>query len=653
MIKVLLFLLVSLVSFQLFAELPTPLRNALERVEAGAGGAAEERVLRRFVSDASEEVRLAARVGMSRSLRGRGQWREALEWVESYAAATPENLAWPRIQGFVEAARGRMGLGQTFDAVSRLNRGREAAEPGLARIAVLRALSEVSEARPDLKGALEFELLALEQGVDWFRRRRVEETDSREWQAAKPGHDVWLSWKPEIEARIAELRRRIRVEQYGLDFVLYEEAQTLRRADHANAWDFTDVAGVFRSRDAAVSPPVPGADFAAARERYQEILRFYPEGVYREAARLYGALCLAHLGDSRGALNELMAFYREDPAGLYRGEALKRMGDIHLFAEGDRRSAREAYERAARWIDTVKQQTRILDTYLAPGASRGISTPPNEFRTVDRQGLLQTRTPPLYALVNRASAPWYLDALRAETEWTLAFLAVLDGDAVRVRAHMDLALAHDAAMRRQVDAGAVNVHARILDRVETGKALVGEAVELGGLREREAILMQWADMQFLLENFESARSLYRRIQTAAARADNGNAVTRAALGESLLARAVQDPKRRESIPRLIEIAERYPRAPSSPYLLYRAALLTHGDPVPPAELFARVYTRYPNSRHAAMARFDEILRTIPWNEHARRRAAIDRFKRDYPNLNTHHDMLERHDRQVLDLTGRG
>jgi len=645
-------LLIFTASFTLHAELPAPLRAALERVEAGAGGPGEERVLRRYAGDAQVEVRLAARVGMSRALRGRGQAREALGWVEEYAAPTPENLAWPRVQGFAEAARVRMAMGQSYDAVTRLNRARETSAEGLARMAVLRVLSDISESQPDLAKALDFELLALEHGTRWFRRRRVEETGSRDWQAAKEGHETWLTWKPEIETRIAELRRRIRADQYGLDFVLYEEAQTLRKANHVNAMDFTDVAGVFRSRDPGLAPRVPGADFAAARARYEEIIRLFPEGVYSDASRLYGAVCLLHLGDGRRALNELMAFYRADPGGLYRGEALKLMGDVHLFAEGDRRNAREAYERAARWIETVKNQTRVLETYLAPAASRVLSTPPTAVRTLDRDGLLRTQAPPVHSLVNRVTAPWYLDALRAETEWKLAFLAALEGDAAKTRAHLDLALAHDPPLRRQVDAGALNAYSRILERVDAGKPLVGEAAELSGLREREALLIQWADMQFLLEHFDSARDLYRRIQTAAERADNGNAVARAALGESLLARAVQDPKRRESIPRLIDIAERYPRAPAAPYLLYRAALLSHGEPVPPAELFARVYTRYPNSPHAVRARYDELLRTIPWEEHARRRQAIDRFKRDFPQHKDYHDLLERHDRQVLELSSR-
>ncbi len=628
------------------APLPQQLASALERVKGGLAGAAEERELRRYANEAEAGPRVTARVGLARVQRKRGQTRAALPWVEEYAAPTPENLAWPRIQGLVEVSRLRAELGQTFDALQRLNRARETAPEGLARTAVLRALSELLECQPDLDKALEYESLALEQGITWFRRRRVEETDSREWQPPKPGHETWEIWKPEIEARVALLRRRIRVDRYGLDFVLYEEAQSLRRADHPLAMEFLRVEQLFGERGGPTR--LPEADFTKARERYLELVRGFPDGIYAEAATLHAAVCLAHLGDTRGAIQELNAFFRRNPTGLYRGEALKIIGDLALFAQGDPRNALEAYGRAAAWLHAVSEQTRVLETYAVPEKSRDISRPPESVRSLDGDGILRTEPVPIHTLVNRSTAPWYVDFLRAEVEWKRMFLAYLRKDAEAARRHLDLALAHDPALRRQAEAGFFNAFQRIRDSLDSGRPFVGEPEEMGGLREREALLIQWADMRFMLEDFDTARELYRRIRAVADRNGRGAAVTRALAAESLLLRAKDDPNRGKTVPELLAAAEKYPDTPSAPHLLHRAGLLWEGPPQATREIFDRVNTLYPRSSYAVQARHAAILRTLSWKDHDTRRHQINQFKRDFPKHTQYHEALERFDRILLE-----
>lgn len=629
--------------------LPTSLQSALEKIDTLESGPSEERVFRRYVNDQNEDLKLVARVGMAQSQRQRGQAREALAWVQEYATVSPENVQWPRIQGLVESTRVRVALGQTYDAVSNLNRALKDCEEGLARIEVLRALSEVVEIQPDLEKALAFEKDALAHGNQWFKRIKKVDTDAKGYQPPKTGDPQWKILKPKIEARISDLEFRIRVDLYGLDFVLYELAQLQRRADHPNALDFTDVAAAFRVKDTEGRSRIPEADFEAARTNYLEIIEQFPEGIYTEAAKLYAAVCLAHLGETRKALRELISFYQEDPSGLYRGEALKVMGDLYLFGNWDKQNAKEAYLRSARWCETVANQSRVLETYLVPEASKEISKPPESLRSLSQYGVLQKQSPPSRSLINRVTADWYLEGLRAEVEGNLAFLAFVAGDAESVKLHLDLVLAHDKLLQRQVNNDTFNAYARILQRVEKGKPLVGEVEELRGLREKEALLMQWADMQFMLENFDRAQDLYQRIQSLAEQTDNENALARALVAENLLQRATQDDKRFDRIPRLLDVAIKYPRSPSSPHLLYRAALLSEGDP-PPAELFAMIYRNYPQSPYAIRARYDEILRTIPWKANSQRREAIDQFKLDFPDRSNYHDYLERFDRQVLSIS---
>src|SRR5690606_19532577 len=131
-------------------------------------------------------------------------------------------LKWPFILGYVQAARLSAKTGQTFDAVRRLEIARDKSE-GLGKIAALRALSEIVEQQPDLEKALSFEKRALSVGNAWFKRRRISETAGLD--PAKEGAEIWEKLKPIIEARIVDLERRVDVDRYGLDYVLYREAQ--------------------------------------------------------------------------------------------------------------------------------------------------------------------------------------------------------------------------------------------------------------------------------------------------------------------------------------------------------------------------------------------------------------------------------------------
>ena len=321
--------------------------------------------------------RLSARMAQSDSWRERNNTQQASLLVEEYSNPTPDNLNWPFVLGYIQAARLSAEEGQTFDAVRRLEIARDKSE-GLGKIAALRALSLIVEEQPDLEKALGFEKRALTTGKRWFKRKRISE--SAGFEPAKEGAEIWEKLKPIIEARIADLERRVDIDRYGLDYVLYREAQALRKAGHPAALDFTDIVAAFRMRNERLAPSIPGADFEAARKQYIEITEIFPEGVYTEASHLYAAVCLAHLGDLRGAMRELTDFYKRDPDGIYRGEALLLLGELYLVGQWDRANAKEAYTRAAAWAASVGERQRILDTYAMPEKSAKVSKPPERPR---------------------------------------------------------------------------------------------------------------------------------------------------------------------------------------------------------------------------------------------------------------------------------
>jgi tetratricopeptide (TPR) repeat protein len=345
--------------------------------------------LRRFAFTDQVDERLAARTALAELDRLAGRLDRAATWVTDYQNPQTENFEWPRIQAYIEASKIQFMQGKAFEAVKRLTDAKEKSS-GLAKVSVEQALSWVVEQKPDLKQALEYEKSALKTGESHFKRKKI--SDTAGYEPEKPGSDTWKLLKPEIELRISELERKIRIDSYGLDYVLYSEAQAYRNASHPLAMDFTNVAAAFDQKSGEIGGRVPGADYERAVQKYNLILKHFPDNPYGQAAQLYIAVCTAKTGDPDGAINQLKGFYKEDPDGLLRGEALKLMGDLYLFAKWDKGNAKEAYERSIRWVEATKTRTRVLDTYLVPEKSIEISKPPKEMKVLTKEGAVRNGT---------------------------------------------------------------------------------------------------------------------------------------------------------------------------------------------------------------------------------------------------------------------
>ncbi len=506
----------------------------------------------------------------------------------------------------------------------------------------MRALSEIVEGQPDVVKALRFEKQALKTGRTWFKRQRISESAGLE--PAKEGMGIWEKLKPIIEKRIEELERRVDIDRYGLDYVLYREAQTLRRANHPSALDFTDIATAFRMRNERLSPSIPGADFQAARKQYLEITELFPEGVYTEASYLYSAVCLAHLGDIRGAMRELTDFYKRDPNGLFRGESLYLLGDLYLVGKWDRVNAKEAYTRAATWAASVGDRQRILDTYAVPEKSAKVSKPPKQPRTLNQYGQIEKKQLEPGTLVNRMTADWYLPQLQAMSEWRLGFLAAVANEREQALGHFNRALEQDHLLQRAVGMRAFNAYDRLQMGLQFG-VIIGREEDMARLSDKVRLAMSWADFQFMAENFDLAKGLYQRIQHAAREKKDSAALVRATIGEILVRKALEEPDVGKETPRLYDLVMKYPNAPASPWLLWQCSTITLGDPMNYRGFYELILKKYPRSRWALEVRYNQVIKH-PWKYHEERRAMIEQFKRDYPNEEAYHAYLENWDISV-------
>jgi len=607
--------------------IPGALKDAAAKVEAGEDVARVKGVLRRYAYSDDPPRRVMARASLAKAERLEGRPESALTWVEEYGKPLAGHFEWPVVDAYIEAARARFLLGQTFDAVGMLNTAKEKTE-GLARVAVLRALSDVVLEQPDLLKALGFQKSALHYGNTYYTREWISETAGRE--PAKPGTETWEKWKLEILARIGELERRLSVQRYGLDYVLYREGQKFRNATHPLALDFTNVRAAFELKSELKAVAIPDTDFERAREAYGELVELFPESMYAQAAGVYLPVCLAREGKTEEAIRGLKAFYRNDPDGPYRGEALKLLGDLYLFRQWDERNAREAYERTVRWCEAMEQRTRILETYVIPEKSREASRPPRKIKILEEGGRLVEIDVPSDALVNRGTAEWYLKDLRVRAEWNLGFLYLIDDDWEKAFVHFDRALSNDEVLKEAHQKKVFNAY----DRLEMGRkngAILGQREQMRGLRGTEKTVMQWADFQFMLREFDCALDLYERIESAALQRKDRVIYARALLGEMLVRRQIKKLNPKRDVARMHAFVMENPDSPSAPFLLELCALTTPGEPLASQAYFKWIYTQYPTSYYAPRARYNEILRCVPWKDHDLRVAKINAFERDYPD----------------------
>ncbi len=618
-------------------ELPPSLREAVSQVQAGDADKAFG-VLRRYAFSDNVEQRLASRVALARGDRAAGRLDRALSWVEEYQQPQAENYEWPRIQAYVESAKIQFMRGNAFESIKRMTDAKEKTM-GLSKIAVERALSWVVEQKPDLRQALDYEKSALKSGEGYFKREKI--SDSAGLEPAKVGSDIWNELKPEIEARISDLERKIRIDSYGLDFVLYSEAQEFRKAGHPLSLDFTNVAAAFNQKG-EIGGSVPNADYEMATSRYKEILQYFPNNPYGQAAKLYLAVCMAKTGDPDNAIQQLKAFYKEDPDGLYRGEALKMMGDLYLFAKWDKANAREAYERAIRWIEATKERSRVLDTYLVPEKSAAISKPPVTVKMLTPQGETKRIAVPGHALVNRLTSPWYLDALLVESEWRLGFLALIDDDWDQAFKHFDKTLSHDAVLNKAYQENFYNPYDR-LKIASKRKVLIGTEEQQKGIEGKKEIVIAWSDFNYLLENFELSMHLYEKIQFHSLDRKEMCVAMRSMLGIFLVKRALQYEISNSYLDSIFNIVIENPNCGSSPYLLELVTLQLGGadhESLKAKDVNELIYKMYPRSDFGIRARYMEILQQVKWENEVMRKEKIDNFKKDYPEKTSYITALE-------------
>ena len=125
----------------------------------------------------------------------------------------------------------------------------------------------------------------------------------------------------------------------------------------------------------------------------------------------------------------LEKFIKQQPDGLYRGEALMLLGKISLEIEWDAKDAEKFYKQALDWFRKAREKRDALSLYAPVNDDLKTQILPTQRPTTLNQWkrIVYHDEDPL-KLYNTANAPvWYIDDKEKECIYPLGFLAFAEG----------------------------------------------------------------------------------------------------------------------------------------------------------------------------------------------------------------------------------
>ena len=156
-------------------------------------------------------------------------------------------------------------------------------------------------------------------------------------------------------------------------------------------------------------------------------------------------------------------FVRQQPDGIYRGEALMLLGKISLEIEWNAKDAEKYYSQALDWFRKAREKRDAVSLYAAMNDDlKKQSAPTQKPTTLNQWKRIVYHDEDPLKLYNTANAPvWYVDDKERNCIYVLGFLAFSDGKYDNAKHYWEkiLSLSPDIAA---VDQRLPNVQSRLL-----------------------------------------------------------------------------------------------------------------------------------------------------------------------------------------------
>ena len=208
----------------------------------------------------------------------------------------------------------------------------------------------------------------------------------------------------------------------------------------------------------------------------------------------------------------LNRFVKQQPDGLYRGEALMLLGKISLEIEWNAKDAEKYYSQALAWFRKAREKRDALSLYAAMNDDlKKQSVPTQKPTTLNQWKRIVYHDEDPLKLYNTANAPvWYVDDKEKNCVYALGFLAFAEGKYDVAKSYWEKlpSLAPDIA---EIDSRLPTVITRLLSSCKL-KAMMFWPDEKKNIRDKNLqLVLQYAELLMILERFQDSVEAFRKI----------------------------------------------------------------------------------------------------------------------------------------------
>lgn len=208
----------------------------------------------------------------------------------------------------------------------------------------------------------------------------------------------------------------------------------------------------------------------------------------------------------------LEKFIRQQPEGLYRGEALMLLGKISLEVEWDAKEAEKNYTQALAWFRKAREKRDAVSLYAAVNDDLKTQTAPTQKPTTlnQWQRIVYHDEDPL-KLYNTANAPpWYIDDKERNCSFVIGFILFSQGKIQDARKYWSRIIELSPELQ-EIDPRFPSVHKRLQAACNVGYMVFTEKEKTPIKNFNTRLKLLYAEYLYLQEKFDDAIKIFESI----------------------------------------------------------------------------------------------------------------------------------------------
>ncbi len=241
------------------------------------------------------------------------------------------------------------------------------------------------------------------------------------------------------------------------------------------------------------------------------------ENVYVASARLLSAKCalrdrrLSPDEQIKRAEEQLEKFIKDQPYGLYRGEAWMELGRIELEQNWDSDAAAKYYGKALEWFRYIRNLNDAMEIYAVPDKVGDVSKPQGKYTSLDQWKRTVYRTENEREIINQKTAPWYPDEKEKQCLFLVGFFKFINNDLQGAKDCWTNAGNLDSDIMKLHSQNWPNALMRLEAAAEYGQMLFSAEEKKLMKNKKVKLQLQTAELHYLLEDFQGMNRLFNEV----------------------------------------------------------------------------------------------------------------------------------------------